>query len=393
MHVINPAPQAKYNPELAALLFGSKGEVKIESTDSEKQYCVGIFSDGSWEKRITDVGIFVTKRDDFKIPYLSKAGSPSFEFTLPKPPIGMLEGIANFFKLVMAKMKNSEVMVQIFWNKEKEKYFIYVPVQSVTGASISFTHSEELQNDPNSVWVIDIHSHNTMGAFFSGGDDADEKSTRVFGVLGQLNKEKYASVWRAGSNGYHMKLDLEDVWDVTETGVWYINEKLLDRVSERRFINHKANGSKFFPGQPYKKMVHGLPSGGYNLRRAGHAPIVPGNPYDYDYGYGDWSGYNPSLETHIANVDSGNFNGEEINDWEAWTEMEAQKNKLEDLFVLLDSGEVTEAEISVCARGLIEYFGLMSDFGVDAARAVIDELAQTIPLNDFNSLMVEYEGE
>ena len=33
---------------------------------------------------------------------------------------------------------------------------------------------------------MDIHSHNTMGAFWSGTDNADEKETRLFGVLGKI---------------------------------------------------------------------------------------------------------------------------------------------------------------------------------------------------------------
>ena len=40
----------------------------------------------------------------------------------------------------------------------------------------------------DSVHVMDIHSHNTMKASFSAIDDADEKATRIYAVIGRLDK-------------------------------------------------------------------------------------------------------------------------------------------------------------------------------------------------------------
>lgn len=148
-------PAAKL--DVAMALFGSMGEVKVESTDSTKQFCLGVYADGMYERRNTLVGSFVYKKYDIKTPYLTTTGSNSFEFKLPKIPGGILKATVKFFRAIMSRIKNSESMVQIWWNKKTEKYFVYVPVQRVAGASIKFDHSKDLQNNSDYVWVVDIH--------------------------------------------------------------------------------------------------------------------------------------------------------------------------------------------------------------------------------------------
>ena len=35
---------------------------------------------------------------------------------------------------------------------------------------------------------MDIHSHNLMDAYFSSTDNSDEKATRIYAVIGRLDK-------------------------------------------------------------------------------------------------------------------------------------------------------------------------------------------------------------
>lgn len=255
-HGITPSSTTKkgnYNPDLAAALFGAQGELKVEDLDSEKKFCLGVFRNGIWEQRKTDIGVFRHKKHDINIPYLNTDAEPYFQFDLPKVPAGILYGVVDFFKLVMDKFKGSEVMVQIFWNKESSSYEIFVPTQRVSGASISFDHDATMLEDPNRIWVIDIHSHNSMAAFFSGGDNNDEKSTRLFGVIGHLNRSEWASKWRAGSNGHYYDLELNDIWDYSDTRKRVIPETALMRVSERSF---SRNTSTHKPST----VQHGKPS-------------------------------------------------------------------------------------------------------------------------------------
>ena len=203
-------------------LFANLGTATVGTFDDSKKMCAAIFADGIYERRNTEIGAFTYKFGDMKLPYLSHLGDgqTGFTFTLPKPGYGILLSIADFFLDIMQRLSDAEVMVQLYWDKEESKYFLYVPEQKVQKATIAATHSQELQGNPQRyIWVLDIHSHNTMGAFFSGTDSADEISTRVFGVMGQISKGttqrvNFTCKWRAGVNGKFVELTAEDIWDM-----------------------------------------------------------------------------------------------------------------------------------------------------------------------------------
>ena len=75
-----------------------------------------------------------------------------------KIPYEFFEQIVEFFRQVSKKMKAEfEAHAWILWNKEKG-YFISVPKQSVSKASVHFTYDDE-SLPPGSVIVCDIHSH------------------------------------------------------------------------------------------------------------------------------------------------------------------------------------------------------------------------------------------
>ena len=83
-----------------------------------------------------------------------------------KIPYEFFEQIVEFFRQVSKKMKSEfEAHAWILWSKEKG-YFISVPKQSVSKASVHFTYDDE-SLPPGSVIVVDLHSHNTMGMYFS----------------------------------------------------------------------------------------------------------------------------------------------------------------------------------------------------------------------------------
>ena len=152
-------PKGDYNEELADLMFGSRGECKIEELGSEKDFCIGLFKDGVWESRRTDIGVFSFLKQKCDIPYLNKNGELFFELSLPLIPYGYLLSIVDFFRLIMVSHSGAEAMVQVWWNRIDEKYILYVPEQEVGGVSVNFTHSEDLQDNPEVIWVVDIHSH------------------------------------------------------------------------------------------------------------------------------------------------------------------------------------------------------------------------------------------
>lgn len=221
--------------DLMQALFGSVSEVCTDLNKSTKQFAVALYKDGIWEKRENQIGTFIFKRQELKdIPFVSQTITPSFSLKVNKLPINILKSTVNLFKDIMKTMNNSESMVQIFLDTENNKYLIYVPEQYVSGASIRFLHNQEYQNNEKLLWVLDIHSHNTMNAFFSGGDDRDEKSTRIYGVLGQLDREEYASKWRAGCDGKYFNLSIDDIFDVSSTEDFVIDSEEFKKIKSLR---------------------------------------------------------------------------------------------------------------------------------------------------------------
>lgn len=230
---------------IAQQLFANTGEAKIESLDSEKKFCLGLFANGIWEKRRTQVGDFVQCVHPMQIGYLTKTCEPSFRMLLPKLPVGIFTETVRFFRQILQTVK-SEVMVQIFWDIQNKKYVIFVPKQEVAGASIKCTRDEGMMVDPNYVWVFDIHSHCNFGAFFSGVDTGDEKSTRLFGVIGMLGQETPAHVWRAGFNQKFVDLKFEDIWDIDSGELFTVGENAIKNVTEMKYAATKIMTS----GQP-----------------------------------------------------------------------------------------------------------------------------------------------
>ena len=143
--------------------------------------------------------------------------------------------------------------------------------KKVQKATIAATHSQELQGNPQRyIWVLDIHSHNTMGAFFSGTDSADEISTRVFGVMGQISKGttqrvNFTCKWRAGVNGKFVELNAADIWDMDNVELMPVPEADYAKVQR---------GSAPYTGTAY-------PVGGA-AARGNHTPVG---------GYGGYTGY------------------------------------------------------------------------------------------------------
>ena len=87
--------------------------------------------------------------------------------------------IIAFFRSFMAEHgQEYEALVLIYWDKWKEEYLAYVPKQNVSKAGIHASLRENPYDDESRyIHYADIHSHNSMEAFFSSIDDADERGT------------------------------------------------------------------------------------------------------------------------------------------------------------------------------------------------------------------------
>lgn len=145
-----------------------------------------------------------------------------------KIPYALYETVQAFFRKVM-EVKNSEVeaMIHILYNAE-QGYHLGVPPQTISKASVSYDWSYIPQG--TSI-IVDIHSHNTMGAFFSGTDDRDDIGNISFsGVFGKLKDKEPMTVWRFN---YYGKKFTAKVADIFEDPVFPENEipaEWLDKV-------------------------------------------------------------------------------------------------------------------------------------------------------------------
>lgn len=163
-----------------------------------------------------------------------------------KIPFEMWDQIVEFFRQVM-KIKSSEVEAHawILWSEEKG-YYISIPKQVVSKASVGYTW-DSTSVPAGSIVILDVHSHNTMGAFFSGTDNNDDKDKLYYtAVVGKLTADNYEWAMRFNLRDKKFQAKLEDVFDMEKTVE--IPKDWLDQV-EIKTYSTPTRGP--FPVSPY----------------------------------------------------------------------------------------------------------------------------------------------
>lgn len=95
----------------------------------------------------------------------------------------------RFFPCLYDGSWENEAFAQIYWDKAEKRFFADVPKQSVCKEEVEADlHDCPYDDEERYLCYADIHSHNSMDAFFSGKDDQDERSTGLYLVLGKLDK-------------------------------------------------------------------------------------------------------------------------------------------------------------------------------------------------------------
>ena len=169
--------------------------------------------DGLWEMRKSRAGVFVRLLQKFESPLPGFPEETNVEYGRPhygKIPVDLFREILAFFKSICDESKD-EAYVQTFWDPEAQRYFNHVPKQRVSGASVHFDRDVDLE--ARCALVLETHSHNTMGAFFSGTDNNDEKSDRFFGVVGKLNQHSPEMLFSFVCGGKRVVVNRSDIFD------------------------------------------------------------------------------------------------------------------------------------------------------------------------------------
>ena len=176
------------------------------------------------------------------------------EWSIPKPKLHDLETLISLDKRVYQEHK-SEFFCSLCWNIRTKKYEIFVPNQSVNAASVSFNQILP----QHLVQVIDHHSHNTMGAFFSGVDDSnDALRFKISMVVGKLDSMTPDIKMRLILSGKVFDLqpnlvfegmqtvDVEGLYETYVAGKLKVKQKvMLPQNKFGGFVKSRTGGLKF----------------------------------------------------------------------------------------------------------------------------------------------------
>jgi len=102
---------------------------------------------------------------------------------------------------VIAADRYHEHYLAVTWEGE---YRLREPWQTSSSSGVEY---EVLPNT-----VLDIHSHGTMRAFFSGIDSRDEQGLRLYMVVGRLDTLLPEVEVRAGVYGYFAPVGVEEIF-------------------------------------------------------------------------------------------------------------------------------------------------------------------------------------
>ena len=157
-----------------------------EARASDKTICLLPSGDGRvYELRKTELGEFVALKDNVVEFSRIRAG---FTPALPLIPASLLSQIISFFRCYMNETAEFESLAHILWDKESEEYVVHIPPQEVSKARVNADLSRDGLDETRYLHYMDIHSHNSMAAKFSPVDDQDERATRLYTVLGRLDR-------------------------------------------------------------------------------------------------------------------------------------------------------------------------------------------------------------
>ncbi len=184
-------PVCKIKPRVTAQSKGTVGAYKGVFTNMDevnaaaKVISIVPAKDGKvYEIRNTKIGRFITPVAGCELLSDVQAG---FAPALPPIPMDFMMKIVSFFRCYMDNGKEQEVLVNVYWDKQNQEFVTDVPEQTVTKASVESTENLDFA-DERYIHYMDIHSHNSMKAFFSAVDDKDEQATRLYSVIGRLDK-------------------------------------------------------------------------------------------------------------------------------------------------------------------------------------------------------------
>jgi len=211
-------PACKVKPRVTAQ---SKGTVPAykgvfvnmdEARAAAKAISIVPAKDGKvYEIRNTEMGRFITPSAGCEMLSDITAG---FIPALPRIPADLMMKVIAFFRHYTSRGDDGdkEVLANIYWDKDNREFIADIPEQAVTKMSVDAQISGQFAND-RYIHYMDIHSHNSMRAYFSEEDDRDEKATRLYTVIGKLDGYFPEIKTRISNGGAFLEIDPAEVFE------------------------------------------------------------------------------------------------------------------------------------------------------------------------------------
>lgn len=314
---------------------------KVDFNSITKTTNYALQADGIYAIVKNRIGVFVYRSAKAELPGLPKQfdADARIYMSVPLIPGEIYFQIKQFFIDIMADMNDSEAFAQVYYDLTEKRYVVVVPEQTVAKASVTYDATKNLSvvEPERYILVFEIHSHNTMNAFWSGTDDSDEKETRFYGVFGYLDKPEHAEEFRTNVLGKYVTLKKEHIFDFSSNKISKAAAMALlgegDDVDPAKLIEAlrtrpksvypeewRANVKKYsytpaYTGGHYNRSNH-YSGNGYGGNEDGWDPSQWGNAHSrtprhsWNKGTGtaggNWSGGNPT--NHMSKKDKKNSN-------------------------------------------------------------------------------------
>jgi len=191
-----------------------------------------IHQDGIMMHKKTPWGILSQKING--LPWLDKC-EESINILQRKIPFNAFLTIIDFFKYVIKHHGQSfEAYAIVGYNKDEDKYCIYIPEQTVGGASVKYDIKNFSKEFPGYYIVLDIHSHPFSNSIpnFSGIDDKNDINDRLSGVVAALDDVIPKTKFRFGANGRFWNYEMTDIFERTDEVFNLDFEKEVKKISK-----------------------------------------------------------------------------------------------------------------------------------------------------------------
>lgn len=209
---------------------------KVDLSSLTKNINYALQGDGIYAIIMNRIGKFIVRQAECEMTGLPKQfNGNKLVLDVPRIPGVIYYQIKQFFTDISKDMGEAEAFCQVYYDLEAKEYVVHVPEQTVSKASVTYDAMANLStvNSARYILVFEIHSHNTMNAFWSGTDNADEKDTRFYGVLGNLDKPEIGELFRTIVLGKYVDMNKNNIFD-------FSNDKLMKKSYVEEILAKEA---------------------------------------------------------------------------------------------------------------------------------------------------------